>query len=272
MKIVQQTPSRLVAQLDYKLGCLLLPIALPGLICLLFVPNHFVEATRGVTTLTCKRVEPTQTNCNLKEPNWLLPWLARDTSFSQLRGTEVELACEDVSKVWLRTNTGRIRLVAGYGWCNLNEGRTVAKINEFITNSNQTSLTVKVQPERIGGLVLFLSLLGYGVFGGVLLLFIASIQRSSVTFDKNIGKVVEVKRNWFGKTASEWFLSEVKEVQVQADVSKDSDGAQTTFYKVAIVLASGEIITELSRFSTADRERQQAFADRICSFLGFTAN
>jgi len=235
MKIVENTASTLKLKAQFQtlgaFGVLFgLPFLVGGMIAALTIGQH--------SLLTCDRLEPKQVECELKTKSLLAERTTR-IPVGHLQQAEVEVNRDgdgDTYRVALITQAGRVPLTevysAGIGF---NHRGTVEKINAFLQDPEQMTLTVKEDYRWFGYL-----------FGGIFVIAGGVIVFASLTapfpidctFDKRSGQAKLRRRSLIATYVQEYRLHEIKEARVVE--STDSDG--DTVYRTQLVLRSGKEI------------------------------
>jgi hypothetical protein len=107
------------------------------------------------TTLTCTRLEPIQIEC-VKQSKWagLLP--LGEESIRHLQGAGVAQSCDEdgcTYRVELDTTEGTVPLTAFYSSGSKSKQETADRIDAFVQNSRERSLTVKSDAGLLGFLL-----------------------------------------------------------------------------------------------------------------------
>jgi hypothetical protein len=109
------------------------------------------------TTLTCQRVETTQVEC-LKESKWLGQVSMSEASIQGLEGAWVAESCDEdgcTYRVEMDTADGRVPLTSYYSSGARSKHETADRINAFLRNPAEGSLTVKSGAGLLGLLLPF---------------------------------------------------------------------------------------------------------------------
>ncbi len=250
MKIVQQTPTVLKLQ-DQPVGLWIFGSLF--VIAGLFVMTVFGRAS----TLTCRRVEPTQGKCELAESG-LLGSQSQEIPLTGLQGAKVETSSSsdgDTYRVALLTRDGNIPLTSIYSSGYEAKQASASRVDAFVSNPGEALLTVRDDSRWFAY-----------PFGGIFVaagLFVVSVtQVVTCSFDKTLGCMVVKRKGLFKTELLEHRLREVLDVQVED--STDSDGDQT--YRVRFLLACGDRLPLTSYYSSG-RESKQEAVNCICKFL-----
>ena len=137
----------------------------------------------------------------------------------------------------------------------------ISSTNKFLTQPLEKNLALKQDDSLIGylgvGITIFFSLLA--------LLIIAAGSFISCNFDKELNIMTLSRYRWFGrfgKTVFQYSLNEIVDVKVEQSTTNEDDW----FYRVTLVLESGESLP-LTRAYTSGFEDKQQIVNIIKAFL-----
>lgn len=234
MKIIKETPSRLVLQqkffsafsIYWALGFGAIPLFM--VVWLLF--------NMGVTTLSCQRVQPTLINCFKSESRFLglMQQPASDlknvTSAKYNSKTYTDSDGDRQQEYWVSV-IAKGREVRVFGGDGRETNAIATKINLFI-NSNEPFLLVRQDRRwRLSNLsVLFpLSFMAIPIF---ILNFVFKIQ--TFIFDKNSPTLTYRQRKLLGVKSRSHEFGNIAKIEVEESVDSDDD----KHYKLSLLLPS----------------------------------
>jgi hypothetical protein len=233
MEIIKQTSSELILKnkpdtLAVKFMLMWFIFCLPLSLC---IASMSLEES-GVTTLNCKRVEPTQVTCEMQHLNF---WgsLEELREFSQVKSAELK------SKEEIDSDGDRII----YNWVTLvtinremtlvedlfldvkgsaNEMQAIAtQINNFI-QSNQTSLLIQRDDwDLLPHLGKSLSIFAFSLLFSAFLLFLN--RSESLIFDKNSGNLIREQKILLVKKRKYYLLYEITGIEIEERFDSDCD-------------------------------------------------
>ncbi|MEM7727060.1 MAG: hypothetical protein AAF208_11915 [Cyanobacteria bacterium P01_A01_bin.45] len=198
----------------------------------------------GVTTLNCKRVEPTQVSCEKQQSKFFGFTQQPTKRFSQVKSAEFK-SKEGIDNdgdrtienwVTLVTSTGEVTLVEDVVSVNgvrgsANEMQAIAtQINNFI-QSKQPSLLI--QRDLRWYLDQSLSIFGFCslfLLIGTSVLFI-SFRSENLIFDKNSGNLICEQKTLLGNKRKYYLLNEITGSDVEITTNSDGD----TFYELKLL-------------------------------------
>ena len=244
MKIIQQTSSELVIKNKPDLPNIFLLIWAAGFMSIPLLIMFGVFSELGVTTLNCKRVEPTQVSCEKQQSKFFGFTQLPPTQFSQVESAKFK-SKEGIDSdgdrtidnwVTLVTSTGEVTLVEDAVSVNgvrgsANEMQTIAtQVNNFI-QSNQPSLVV----QRDLRWDLGQSLLPFGLCSipwiiGANVLF-ALFRSETLIFDKNSGNLIREQKTLLGKKRKYYLLYEITGIDIETKTDSDDD----VFYELKLL-------------------------------------
>ncbi len=262
MRITKQTPTTLALQTDntssdnvpfslfFRFG------VLPLIVALTLILNA------KLTTLTCRRVEPTQVACNLMSVS-LLGKQTTSIPTGQLQRADVQVSTDDdgddVYRIILVTKTKSIiPLTEVYTSGESDKRQDADRINRFVNDQSQMSLTIQ-QDDR----------LGTAIFGGILVLFGGGFTYSLMTskslktcvFDKASGHLYVTFKSMIRSETKQFQLQDIQSAQVIEGTDSDGD----KIFRTRLNLRSGNSI-ELP-IHGGDSEKHHAIAQAINTFL-----
>jgi hypothetical protein len=257
MQITEQTPTTLALQTNAGgFGCLPLLFGVPFLVSGLAV----MLLLGKLTTLDCKRVEPTQVACNLTSAG-LLGKQTTSIPAGQLQGADVGVSRGDdgdTYRVILVTKTMSIIPLTGVYSSGYGGKRQKAdRINAFVNDSSQMSLTIQ-QDDRwfayiFGGI--------FTLVGGISIMSMIMVKLPRVyVFDKKSGYLYVTFRSLIQSETKQFRLRDIQSAQVVE--STDSDGDKSL--QTQLNLRSGNPM-QLQVFG--DSTKHHAIAQAINTFL-----
>lgn len=210
------------------------------------------------TTLTCKRVEPTQGRCELAEAS-LLGSQFREISLNQLYGAEVETSTSsddsDTYRVALLTSDGKIPFPVIYSSGYETKQTTASRIDAFVLNPGEASLAIQDDSRWFA--------YPFGALFVAAGLFVVSMgQAVTCTFDKPLDRMSLKRQGLLGTKVIERSHREILAARVE--VSTDGEGDST--YRVSLALVSGDLLPLTSYYSRGKESKQKA-VDYIQTFL-----
>lgn len=210
--------------------------------------------------LNCQRIEPNQNLCQLTKVS--LHQKKTEILSESLIGAKVDINKDsdgDTYRIILTTSTQNIPLTNMYTSGKKNKNINVKKINNFLKDSNQQSLTI-IQDER-----LFLYLFGIiFVFpGGAMVLggLIAEDLKILFTLTKSTQKF-EIKRQKIGQIIEQKYsFSEIDSFAIKTETDSDGD----TTYTLQLKLRSGRVEP---LYYTVLKSHLEKLAKKMNSFIG----
>lgn len=252
MKNIQQTGSELVIKnkpdISQSISVFILSTFFMGIPLVMMLG---IFSLIGVTTLKCKRVEPTQVNCEKQESKFFGLVKQPPIRFNQVKNakfkTEEKINSEgDLDNVGERTIENLVTLVTSSGEVTFVEDfvtvngvrgsavemqRIATKINNFI-QSNQPSLVI--ERDLGGGLNEILLPLGFFIILpeiiGVSLLLI-HFRSQTLIFDKKSSQLILEQKTLLGKKHEYYPLNEIEGV----DIEEKYYGKKGTFYELMLI-------------------------------------
>jgi hypothetical protein len=284
MEILEHTPNRLVCGNPPNntsksipcclFGCLLV-WGFPFLIIpLLMIPITLI--TSGVEELTCKRVEPTQVNCELTRSTFMGLVKGRVTSLSKVRearvDTQVNTTTDSEGNTSQETSYKIVLLTQNHETpLSNNNLDDASRINEFIKNNNSIDLMIKSDRRWMTlGIIPFLLVFLVMGSGSILVGFYIIMNylgTETYIFDKTIGKLTQQKQSWRGNKVTkvkEYPLREIIDVRVEEITDSDGDFMG---YKISLVLKGDNSVIFLLLFIQRNEPSAQEFANTIAQFL-----
>lgn len=245
VKNIQQTATELV--IKNKLD---VPRLISSFIVATFSMGIPVLMTLGIlsqitiTTLKCKRLEPTQVNCE-KQESYLFG-LAKQPpiKFSQVKSAKfkskegIDSEGERTIDNWvtLVTSSGEVTFVEDFISINGVRGSAsqmqeiATQINNFI-QSNQPSLQIQRDlPEDFAQIISMLGFMSIFFFAGATVLFI-EFRSQKLIFDKQSGQLILEQKSLLGKKYDYYPLNEIKAV----DIEQKYYSKKGTFYKLKVI-------------------------------------
>lgn len=237
VKNIQQTATELV--IKNKLD---VPRLISSFIVATFSMGIPVLMTLGIlsqitiTTLKCKRLEPTQVNCEKRES--YLFGLAEQPpiKFSQVKSAKFKSKEGIENWVTLVTSSGEVTFVEDFVSVNgirgsASEMQEIAtQINSFI-QSNQSSLQIQRDiPEDFAEIIPILGFMSIFFFAGATVLFI-EFRSQKLIFDKQSGQLILEQKSLLGKKYDYYPLNEIKAV----DIEQKYYSQKGTIYKLKFI-------------------------------------
>lgn len=225
MKIIQQDDSKLILKEKPPISSILITILFT------ILPLTFVLAMIydiGVTNLKCKRLEPTQVNCEIQQSKFFGFVEQPPKAFSKVTSAKLKTLREIGSEgeplvsnlVVLNTNQGEITVIEDSVFFNGVRGdasqmQSIAnQINKFL-DSNQVSLQIQRDLRGNFGQSIFpLIFISLFVLGGVILLFVI-LRSQTLVFDKKSGQLIREQKTLLGKKYEYYPLDEIKGVDIE---------------------------------------------------------
>jgi hypothetical protein len=255
MKITKQTPTTLIIERNLSLLSDFISGTIVISILFIILPLSPILSYE-LKTLECKRVKPTQVGCNLTSVNWLGLGTKRRTFIPAVQGAKAITTTETGEEVdedgdksertyyyhQLVLVTSGDRTVSNISTSTAQDA-TAARINSFIKDQSQTTLTILLIDTNVILLFLFPS------FG---LLFWVSWLRSKKpfmwVFDKKSGNLHVTFKNVIGQSETKRYrLQDIQSAKVIRTESTDSDGDTTISYKTQLDMRSGKPVYLSSR-------------------------
>lgn len=243
MKIIERTATELKIQtrgvFDFWLhSCLLIVIGL-----------KWVAFDCHFATLTCRRIQATQGNCQLVRSGWL-----------GAKVQKIQLAALQEAKVVKSGYTSRVVLVTDAGHIPFdrsyihwgNKDSTAAQINSFVKNWEQKWLELKQHDslfEWLGGLL---------VTAGIAV--IALGKKEIYSFDRTLDVLIVKRQGLLGTQVIKHSLHEIYGVEVAYLRDRNDEIS----YQLNLLRKNGD---RLSLPSTVNQYKQQQVAKAINNFL-----
>lgn len=246
MKHIQQTASELVIKnkpnVSQSISILILSTFFMGIPLLMMLG---ILSEIGVTTLKCKRVEPTHVSCEKQESKFFGLVEQAPIRFSQVKSAKFKSKEGIYSEgnptidnwVTLETSSGEVTFVEDFVSVNGIRGSAsqmqgiATKINNFI-QSNQPSLAIE---KDLGG-DLYTILLPVGfmiilpqIIGACALFF--HFRSQTLVFDKKSGQLILEQKTLLGKKYEYYPLHEIAGV----DIEEKYYGKKGTFYELRLI-------------------------------------
>jgi len=266
MKILEKTQNKLVCQSEPNMGMYVFILiwglgfgGTPLFIMLSTLTSSAVEA------LTCKRVEPTQVNCELTQSTYMGLKKEPILSLSKVRGAKVNEETDsegDTSyEVVILTQKGEVLL-------SNNNPYDASQINDFVKNSNSTNLRIDYDNRwNVIGMLLFTSLFVVSGFASVG----SSIYNMTVVetylFDKTLDKLIHHRRSCLGTQVKEYTFLEIVDVRVEETTDSEGD---ISGYRVSLLLTSSKDLIFRTSFTKTNKEDAQELANTIANFLNLS--
>jgi len=266
MKILEKTQNKLVCQSERNMGTYVFSLisalgfgGIPLFIMLSTLTSSAVEA------LTCKRVEPTQVNCELTQSTYMELKKERKISLSKVMGAKVNEKTDsegDTSyEVIILTQKGEVLL-------SNNNPYDASKLNDFVKNSNATDLRIDYDNRgNVNGTLLLTSLFVVIGLAGIG----SSIYNMTVVetyiFDKTLDKLIHHQRSCLGTQLKEYTLLEIVDVRVEETTDSDGD---ISGYRVSLLLTGSKCLIFRASFPKTNQEDAQELAKTIANFLNLS--
>ena len=241
MKIIKKTHSQLIfrsrSDLDvwttWILGFLLSAIELTFLL-------FRIVAIGGATTFTCQRMSEKNISCQLKKYQFPLSWEITKIPPGDLQSARLERDSGNEGTYHHRpvfvTRSGEIPLRGFYSFGEESQQKKVDRVNNFIGDDKQTSVTVR----DIDGPAPFL---WFAVDITWLSLSIVCLHSRQINaqFDRELNCFTLKQTNAFGTKFFEHSLSEITDIVGEEGMLDEGmlDGGYT-IYNIFIVMASGD--------------------------------
>lgn len=244
MKIIKQNSSELTLKNKSDAPHTFLLFWTAGFMGIPLIIMFGVFSELGVTTLNCKRVEPTQVSCEKQQSKSFGFTQLPPTRFSQVKSAKFK-SKEGIDSdgdrtidnwVTLVTSTGEVTLVEDVVSVNgvrgsANEMQAIAtQVNNFI-QSNQPSLLIQRdlrwdfgQSLSIFGLCSIFWIIGASVL-------FAFFRSETLIFDKNSGNLIREQKTLLGKKRKYYLLYEITGIDIETTTDSDDD----TFYELKLL-------------------------------------
>ncbi|MGL5063986.1 MAG: hypothetical protein ACRC62_28695 [Microcoleus sp.] len=255
MKILKQTESQLicrshsplVAWMSWIFGFFVTPIALTLLIVRL-------GAVGLPTTLSCQRSPDLSVTCQLKRHQLPLSWTTVNIPANELQKARLDRDSGNGQGTYhhqavLVTRSGEISIPNFYSFGEQYQQKIVDRINNFLTNPNQKSVSVRYIE---GGLQPFL---WFGFDLAWLAAGIAGLRSLHVTakFDRTLNSFTIRQKNAFSNKLFQHSLSEITNI-ILTEGKPDSDGYK--LYNIFIVMASGDRLILSRGWNISKKQRE----------------
>jgi len=266
MKILEKTPNKLVCQSERNVGTYVFFViwglwfgGIPLFIMLSALTSSGVEA------LTCKRVEPTQVNCELTQSTYMGLKKERSISLSKVMGAKVNEETDSEGytsyEVLILTQKGEFLL-------SKNNPNDASQINDFVKKSNTTDLRVDYDNRwNVTGMLLVTSLFVVSGFASVG----SSIYNMTVVetylFDKTLDKLIHHRRSCLGTQVKEYTFREIVDVRVEETTDSDGD---ISGYRVSLLLTGSKCLIFRTSFTKTKGKDAQKLANTIANFLNLS--
>lgn len=267
MKILEKTQNKLVCQSERNVGRFVLFLiwglgfgGIPLLMMLMMMLSTLTFS--AVEALTCKRVEPTQVNCELTQSTYMGLKKERSLSLSKVMGAKVNEETDskgDTSYiVVILTKKGEVLLLNK----NLYD---VSQINEFVKNINSKELRIDYDNSwDFTGMLLVISLFfvsGFALIG-------SSIYNMTIVetyiFDKTLDKLIHHRQSCIGTKVKEYTFLDIVDVRVEEKTDSDGD---ISGYRVSLLLTGSKCLIFRDSFPKTNKEDAQELVNTIANFL-----
>ena len=265
MKILEKTPNKLVCQSERNVGTYVFSLisalgfgGIPLFIMLSTLTSSAVEA------LTCKRVEPTQVNCELTQSTYMELKKERKISLSKVMGAKVNEKTDsegDTSyKVVILTQKGEV-----FWSYNPNDA---SQINDFVEKSNTTDLRIDYDNRGnvIGTLLITSLFMVIGLAGVGSSIYNMTVIETYI-FDKTLDKLIHHRRSCLGTQVKEYTFREIVDVRVEETTDSDGD---ISGYRVSLLLTGSKCLIFRASFPKTNKEDAQELANTIANFLNLS--
>lgn len=241
MKIIKQTSSELALKNKPDIFILLWVLGFMGIP---FIMILGLFSQLGVTTLTCKRVEPTQVSCEKQESKFFGFIQQPSTGLSQVRSAKfkseegIDSDGERTIDNWVNlvTSSGEVIAVEDFVTVNgvrgsANEMQAITnKINTFI-KSNQDYLEIQRDLRwDLGQSLLPLGFLSIFEIIGAIVLFLF-FRSEMLIFDKNSGYLIRKQKTLLGYKYESYRLDEITGTKIE----RRTDNEKDTVYKLRLL-------------------------------------
>ena len=266
MKILEHTQNKLVCQsepnmLPYGYGCsLIVGLGFGGIIPFIMISIFFTSS--AVEALICKRVEPTQVNCELTQSTYMGLKKEPSLSLSKVMGANVNEETDSKGNtsysVVILTQEREVLLPS-------NNPYDALQINDFIKNFNTTDLKINYDYRWIfTGIFLCPFLFLFRNFTSAF----SSIYNITVVetyiFDKTLDKLIHHRRSCLGTKVRKYTFLEIVDVRVEEKTDSDGD---IYGYRVSLLLTESKNLIFRNSFFKTNKEDAQELANTIANFL-----
>jgi hypothetical protein len=263
MKILEKTQNKLVCQSEPNMlpyGCSLIWGlgfgGIPLFIMLSTLTSSAVEA------LTCKRVEPTQVNCELTQSTYMGLKKEPSLSLRQVMGAKVNEKTDNEGntsyEVVILTQKGEVLLPN-------NNPYDALQINDFVKKSKTTDLRSDYDNRWIvTGILLFILLFLFRDFASVGSSLYNMTVVETYMFDKTLDKLIHHRRSCLGTKVRKYTLREIVDVRVEEKTESDGD---ISGYRISLLLMGSKGIIFRDSFFKTNKEDAQELAKTITNFL-----
>ena len=265
MKILEKTPNKLVCQSERNVGTyvfsLISALGFGGIP--LFIMLSTLTSS-GVEALTCKRVEPTQVNCELTQSTYMGLKKEPIISLSKVMGAKVNEETDsegDTSyKVVILTQKGEV-----FWSYNPNDA---SQINDFVEKSNTTDLRIDYDNRGnvIGTLLITSLFMVIGLAGVGSSIYNMTVIETYI-FDKTLDKLIHHRRSCLGTQVKEYTFREIVDVRVEETTDSDGD---ISGYRVSLLLTGSKCLIFRASFPKTNKEDAQELANTIANFLNLS--
>jgi hypothetical protein len=218
----------------------------------------------GVEALTCKRVEPTQVNCELTQSTYMGLKKEPIISLSKVMGAKVNEETDsegDTSyKVVILTQKGEV-----FWSYNPNDA---SQINDFVEKSNTTDLRIDYDNRGnvIGTLLITSLFMVIGLAGVGSSIYNMTVIETYI-FDKTLDKLIHHRRSCLGTQVKEYTFREIVDVRVEETTDSDGD---ISGYRVSLLLTGSKCLIFRASFPKTNKEDAQELANTIANFLNLS--
>jgi hypothetical protein len=266
MKILEKTQNKLVYQSEPNMGMYVFILiwglgfgGIPLFIMLSTLTSSAVEA------LTCKRVEPTQVNCELTQSTYMGLKKERSISLSKVMGAKVNEETDSEGytsyEIVILTQKGEVLL-------SNNNPYEASRINDFVKKSNTTDLRIDYDNRgNITGTLLITSLfMVIGLAGVGSSIYNMTVVETYI-FDKTLDKLIHHRRSCLGTQVKEYTFLEIVDIRVEEKTDSDGD---VSGYIISLFLTESKCLIFRTSFTKTNKEDAQELANTIANFLNLS--
>ncbi len=262
MKITKQTPTTLIIECNLSLfSDFIFMLFGTILFTIIFIkPLSSFILDYEFKALECKRIDTTQVGCNLTSVNWLGLGTKRRTFIPAVQGAKAIKTTGTTEEVVLVTSVDKAITI----WTSTAKDATAARINSFIKDQSQTTLTIQLTNIFDTNVILPFLILSFLLLCLMIswLSWLRSKKPFMWVFDKKSRSLHVTFKNVIGESETKRYrLQDIQSAEVIREESTDSDGDTTISYETRLNMRSSEPI-HLS--SSNDRK----IAEAINRFLG----
>jgi hypothetical protein len=267
MKILKQTESQLicyshsplVAWMSWIFGFFVTPIALTLL-------SIRLGAVAIPTTLFCDRAPDLSVTCQLKKHRFPLSWTTTNIPADELQKARLDRDLGNGQGTYyhravLVTRSGEIPMKEFYSFGEQYHQKTVDRINNFLADRNQKSVSVRYMESGLEPFLWFAFDLVWLTAGIAGLLHC----RIAATFDRTLNSFTLKQTNAFGTKIFQHSIAEISDI-ILAEGEPDAEGYKP--YNIFIVMAGGDrlLLYRSSNISNKQKEILQNIRRSILDF------